>query len=103
MNEVCSVCGLPEELCVCETIAKEQQKIQISNDKKRFGKVVTIIQGIDEKQIDAKQLTKKLKQKLACGGTFKSGTITLQGEHRDKVKEIMVKMGYSPDLIEVRK
>ena len=103
MNEVCTTCGLPKELCVCETIAKEQQKIQIRTDRKRFGKVVTIIEGIDEKQIDAKKLTKTLKQKLACGGTFKKGVITLQGEHRENVKDIMVKMGYSPELIEIRK
>ena len=103
MNEICPVCGLPKELCVCETIAKEQQKIQIRTDRKRFGKIVTIIEGIDEKQIDAKKLAKTLKQKLACGGTFKNGTITLQGGHVESVKKIMVNMGYSPDLIEVRK
>jgi translation initiation factor 1 len=103
MNETCPVCGLPKELCVCETIAKEQQKIQIRTDKKRFGKIVTVVEGIDEKQIDAKKLTKTLKQKLACGGTFKDGTITLQGEHVENAKRIMVGMGYSPDLIETKR
>ena len=38
MSEVCQDCGLPKDLCVCETIAKEQQKIEVSTEKRKFGK-----------------------------------------------------------------
>jgi len=60
MNEICSTCGLPKDLCVCETIAKEMQSIKVKVIKKKFGKVYTVIEGVDPKQIDIKDLTKKL-------------------------------------------
>ena len=100
--DICPKCGLPADLCVCESIAKEQQKIIISNVKRRFRKMMTIINGFDEKQIDIKSLTKLLKQKLACGGTSKKGTIELQGKHGRKVKEILIKEGFSEESIEVK-
>ncbi len=99
MPEVCQVCGLPKELCVCEEIAREQQRINVYAMKRKFGKMVTIIEGIDEKQLDPKELTKKLKSKLACGGTWKDGKIELQGNHKARVKEVLVEMGFSQDMI----
>ena len=51
MSEICSKCGLPKELCVCETIAKEDQRIKVYLDQKKFHKNYTIIEGINEKDI----------------------------------------------------
>ncbi|MEM2907876.1 MAG: stress response translation initiation inhibitor YciH [Candidatus Hadarchaeales archaeon] len=99
---MCKVCGLPKELCVCEEIAREQQRISVYSVKKKFGKIVTIVDGIDEKQLDIKELTKKLKSKLACGGTVKEGKIELQGDHKAKVKEVLISMGFSPDMIDMK-
>jgi translation initiation factor 1 len=75
MGEICIKCGLPKELCVCETIAKETQKISVYIDKKKFGKTYTVVEGIDQKEINIKDLMKKLKNRLACGGTAKAGKI----------------------------
>jgi len=100
--EVCEVCGLPKELCVCEEIAREQQRINVYAMKRKFGKMVTIVEGIDEKQLDPKELTKNLKSKLACGGTWKDGRIELQGNHRTRVKEVLIGMGFSPDMINTK-
>lgn len=102
MSEICSKCGLVKELCVCETIAKESQLIRIFLERKKFRKFSTIIEGIDQKEIDIKDLAKKLKEQFACGGTAKEGKIELQGDHKNKVKEIMIKMGFPPDTIEVK-
>ena len=102
MSEICSMCGLPKEICVCETIAKESQRITVKVIKKKFGKLDTVIGGIDEKEIDMKDLTKKLKSKLACGGTMKDGIIELQGNHKQQVKDFLIQMGFSPDTIDVR-
>ncbi|MCH8003480.1 MAG: translation initiation factor [Nanoarchaeota archaeon] len=102
MSEICSKCGLAKELCVCETIAKESQLIKIFLERKKFRKFSTIIEGIDQKEIDIKDLAKKLKEQFACGGTAKEGKIELQGDHKNKVKEILIKMGFSPDTIDVK-
>ncbi|MBI2559438.1 translation initiation factor [Candidatus Woesearchaeota archaeon] len=102
MSEVCNTCGLVKELCVCETIAKESQKILVYIERKKFNKYYTIIEGIDEKEIDLKDLARKLKSELACGGTIKKGKIELQGEHKQRARGILVKYGFAPSSIEIR-
>ncbi len=102
MGEVCSKCGLPEELCVCETIAKEKQKIKVMTSKRRYGKITTVIDGIETDDIDIKELTSNLKSKLACGGTYKDNTIELQGDHKKKVKKHLIKAGFPENQIEIR-
>jgi translation initiation factor 1 len=102
MSEICPKCGLVKELCVCETIAKESQTIKVYIERKKFKKFSTMIEGIDQKEIDIKDLAKRLKEQLACGGTVKDGKIELQGEHKSKVKEILIRTGFPPDSIEVR-
>ena len=94
----CSVCGLPADLCVCGVIEREAQKIKVFVEKRKFGKPMTVIEGITE---NAKNLTSQLKSKLACGGTFKNGHIELQGDHRNRLREMLVDLGYSEEQIEL--
>lgn len=101
MSEVCPKCGLPNELCVCETIAKKDQQIRIKVEKRKFGKLITTVEGIDEKSIDIKDLAKKLKNKLACGGTVKEGIIELQGDHAYKAKSLLIDLGFSQDMVKI--
>ena len=65
------MCGLPEELCICQEIAKEQQTAVISTARRRYGKMVTIVDGIEDTAIDINQLAKTLKSACASGGTVK--------------------------------
>ncbi len=99
MSDICEVCGLPKEICVCEDIAREQQKISIYVDKRRYGKMMTIVEGIDSHDLDMDSLITQLKSKCACGGTIKEGKIELQGDHRNKVKEALEKMGFTAEVI----
>lgn len=98
MAAICSTCGLPDELCVCEEIAKQQQQIRVYNDTRRYGKVVTIVDGLDPSDIDIEELARTLKNRCAAGGTGKEGRIELQGEHRRKVKAVLEGMGYSAEV-----
>lgn len=102
MNEICDKCGLNNELCVCETIAKSEQNIRIRTVKRRFGKLTTIVEGIERKDINLKELSKKLKAVLACGGTVKGNTIELQGDHIEKVKQELVKLGFTENTIRTK-
>jgi translation initiation factor 1 len=99
MEEICPKCGLPKNLCICEQIAKEQQKIKIRVDNRRFRKTVTIVSGLGS-DVDVEALAKQFKKRLACGGTMKNGEIILQGTHRDKVKSILLEQGFKEDLID---
>jgi translation initiation factor 1 len=93
---ICPNCGLPEPACVCDQINKSTQRINISTDKKRYGKIVTIVSGFD-KEVNVKKIAKTLKNELACGGTQKDGIIELQGEHTKKAKEILKKLGFEEE------
>jgi translation initiation factor 1 len=94
MSQICDTCGLPQELCVCEEIARESQEIRITVDKRRYGKVMTIVDGINPADIDLDKLVKELKARCACGGTLKDGRVELQGEHRKRVAEVLKEMGF---------
>lgn len=97
--EICSNCGLPKPACVCEQIIKSSQRIKIANDKKRYGKIVTLVSGFDN-SVNVKKIAKTLKNELACGGTQKNGVIELQGEHTKRVKEILKRIGFEGDSLE---
>ena len=96
--DICPKCGLPMQACVCEEIAKSDQQIHIKTAKKKFGKTATLVSGFD-KGIDIKKTAKKLKAELGCGGTIKSGEIELQGDHRKKIKQILISFGFDENLI----
>ena len=98
MSEICQDCGLPMDLCVCETIAKEQQKISVKIEKRKFGKRYTLLSGFDKK-IDLEDLGKTLKAKFACGGTVKHETIILQGDHTRKAKQVLADLGFPAESI----
>jgi translation initiation factor 1 len=98
MAGICSVCGLPEELCMCEEIAREQQQIIIRSDKRRYGKIVTVVEGINTSDINMDELARTLKTKCAAGGTIKAGNIELQGDHVKKVQKVLAEMGFKVEL-----
>lgn len=95
-------CGLPKDLCVCESIAKESQQIIVRLERKKFKRIYTIIEGIDEKEINLDQLAKELKAKLACGGTIKENRIELQGDHVQKVRKHLIDAGFATETIIVK-
>ncbi len=102
MAEICPVCGLPTELCVCEEMSKEQQRIRIRIENKRWGKKYTIIDGIDSKDMKLNKLASQLKTKCACGGTAKNEQILLQGDHRQVVREVLIDLGFPEENIEIQ-
>lgn len=84
---------------MCEGISRTQQKIVISIDKRRFGKIITLISGIEDNN-EIKNVAKILKAKRACGGTIKNKIIELQGNHKKVIKPILVEMGFLADQIQ---
>ena len=98
--DICPKCGLPLAACVCEEIAKSDQQIVVKTEKRRFGKIQTIVTGFEG--VDIKEIAKKLKSELACGGTVKNSTIELQGNHKDKVRALLVNEGFDESQIRVK-
>ena len=102
MAEICPICGLPKDICVCGEISKEQQKIRVRMETRKYRKAVTIIDGIDDKDVDLGRLAQNMKTFCACGGTAKNGHIMLQGDHREKAHDFLIQQGYPEGNIEVQ-
>lgn len=62
--------------------------------KGRGGKAVSVLRGIDSHPEGKKELAKTLKGKLGTGGVVKAGDIEIQGDHRDRIIELLTEMGY---------
>jgi len=98
MVEIDLITGLPKELGIGESITKEGQRIKITTAKRRFGKLMTVIEGF-ERDVNIKDIAKRLKSSLACGGTVKNNKIELQGSHIEKVKKELIIYGFPKESI----
>jgi translation initiation factor 1 len=100
-SEICETCGLPTELCVCADVATTELHTTLSLEERSFDKVVTLINatGITDTTVDISSLASNLKRSLGCGGTIQDdGTIELQGDHRDRVPELLAEYNIRVEL-----
>lgn len=82
-------------------IAHEPQDgvIRIHRETKgRGGKGVSIVTGLGLPEMQLNELAKKLKQHCGTGGTVKNGTIEIQGDQREKIKQWLEKLGHRVKL-----
>jgi translation initiation factor 1 len=96
--DICPKCGLPKQACVCNEIARSEQRITVEAVKRRFGKYATLVKGLEN--VDLREVAKGLKNELACGGTVKDNTIELMGNHMNKVTAALIKLGFPESSIE---
>ena len=76
-----------------------QHKLKIEVSKKgKGGKTVTIVSGFQVSIETLNSLTKTLKNQCGAGGALKDNLIEIQGDHRQKLLEIVTKLGYKAKL-----
>lgn len=85
-----------EDSDAAATLPASQQRLRIwFETKHRGGKAVTIVAGYEGSLTDLEALGKNLKQACGTGGTVKEGEVLIQGDHREKVLQWLLKNGYS--------
>lgn len=78
-----------------KSLPPQQQMIYLHRETSgRNGTPVSLVKNLVLSSEDMKALAKKLKQGCGTGGTIKDGVIEIQGEHRQKISEILIKLGY---------
>ncbi|TWI83432.1 translation initiation factor 1 [Lacibacter cauensis] len=79
-----------------ETLPPAQQNLRVKLETKhRAGKTVTLVDGFVGTDDDAEKLGKQLKNVCGTGGSVKDGEIIVQGDHREKVLQFLLKNGYA--------
>lgn len=80
---------------------REEARVKIRMEMRRFGKPTTVIEGIKMSDKDMRDLNSKMKRALATGGTVKDGIMILQGDHRENAAKMLKDNGFSESAIEV--
>lgn len=101
-GKICPGCGNPIRNCNCGRRSLSTPSdgiVRIGRETKgRKGSGVSIINGLPLDDSDLKKLARQLKKKCGTGGTIKSGTIEIQGDHRELLKQELSKLGYTVKL-----
>jgi translation initiation factor 1 len=95
----CDRCGRVEAECKCPPlppayVPPEQQIARLAVEKRRKGKVVTVIRGLPAAGNDLPALLTRLKTQCGAGGTIDGDNLEIQGEHIDRIRLLLTEIGY---------
>ncbi len=99
-GRMCPACRRPLAQCSCVSAAVNRAPgdgiVRISRETKgRGGKAVTVVRGLELDAASLAELAQELKASCGCGGTVKTGSIEVQGDHCDKVLALLKGQGYA--------
>lgn len=77
-----------------ETLPASKQNLRVWLDRLKGGRVATVVRGFVGSQQELAELGKELKTKCGVGGTAKDGEIIIQGDHRDRIVDLLTRAGY---------
>jgi len=99
-GRLCPVCGWPSDDCHCSTNlaspqaavpAKVTAKLRVEN--RASGKHVTVVDGLPNNAAYLEELLSALKKACGTGGRTGEGSLELQGDQRDRLRELLARRG----------
>jgi translation initiation factor 1 len=95
----CDRCGALEADCSClpspaACISPAKQVARLTVEKRRKGKVVTVIRGLSAAGNDLRVLLGRLKSQCGAGGTLQEDRLEIQGEHVERIRALLSALGY---------
>jgi translation initiation factor 1 len=99
-GRICPGCGWPVTSCRCSTALEQPVPARITARLRieragRKGKTVTVVEGLPRNQAFLKQLCTDLKKACGTGGTVVEDRVELQGERRDRIRELLLERGWT--------
>jgi translation initiation factor 1 len=98
-GRICPACGQPVAACRCRADAAARPSgdgaVRVSRESKgRGGKTVTLVRGLPLPDAELAALGKALRSACGSGGTVKDGVLEIQGDHRERVLELLLQRGF---------
>ncbi|MCA9223898.1 MAG: translation initiation factor [Planctomycetales bacterium] len=95
----CERCGELEEVCQCPPppaprIPPAKQTARIAVEKRKKGKLVTVVRGLPAEGNDLPELLTKLKNHCGAGGTLKDEELEIQGDQLERVRGCLTQIGF---------
>ncbi|WP_277553535.1 stress response translation initiation inhibitor YciH [Halobaculum limi] len=84
--------GIPDDLTA--DLDRAQQTLSVRVERRTYNKPVTVIEGFDPDATDLKALASELKRAVGAGGTVDDAAIEVQGDHADRVRDILAQQGF---------
>ena len=72
----------------------EKQTARLALEKRKKGKLVTVIRGLAAEENNLGELLTQLKDRCGAGGTVSDGELEIQGDHTSRVRDILTQIGY---------
>ena len=101
VGSICTGCGWPERDCKCSQNTTPNESIpgrivaKLRMEKKgRGGKTVTVVDGLPRNAAFLKELCQELKRACGTGGAVQDGAVELQGDLRERVRDVLLKKGF---------
>ena len=98
----CPTCGWPQRSCMCSSQNRSQEPLparivaKLRLEKKgRGGKTVTLVFDLPRNETFISQLTSELKRTCGTGGTSTADMVEIQGDHRDRIRALLAKKGWT--------
>lgn len=95
----CEHCGELEAECTCppeppQRTPPEKQTARLAVEKRKNAKLVTVVRGLSAEGNDLPGLLAQLKETCGAGGTLKDDLLELQGNHLERVRDVLARIGY---------
>jgi translation initiation factor 1 len=78
-----------------EDVARAEQQLSVRIERRTYDKPVTIVEGFDPDVTDVGDVATTLKKRLGAGGTAKETSVEVQGDHEDRVKDVLEDEGFA--------
>ena len=98
---VCERCEKPEAECSCPpvtapatSIPPNKQTAKLTVEKRKKGKVVTVVRGLAAEANDLPALLARLKNSCGAGGTLDGESLEVQGDHLERLRTLLGEIGY---------
>jgi translation initiation factor 1 len=101
LGSICPGCGWPDKDCKCSSQRAPSEAIpkriiaKLRMEKTgRGGKTVTVVDGLPNNAAFLKELCQELKRACGTGGSVVDGMVELQGDLRDRIRDVLAKKGF---------